>query len=354
MTALNDLIADPLFQLNSLLWLTQPLPAVSSIRPLLLERGFVVHAIGPLLPLPPDIRLALADLSIATQGSARPDAVLRRDRDMRYGLVECKGKAFGTKSSTAAQARTLVIAAGSQMAEILGLAADEVQGSVAAYWVPTQAGVEMHETLGLLHGELADAKIACGTTCVLGLEARKDAIYLVPDDVAGEFFGLGKTPLPYLFIEDDNDPRPLYFIPYDPDSCRSPGDDKYCKRILFERIQATVLGAAGRATPPAELRFQAEDLLNSAMLGSYGLWENRDSAKHMRRLVRQLLADLEKAVCTEVAGVLSYVETAGWVLRIENEASQERVCSALAKYTPEAIDLSQDPQPGLFDDAPDL
>ena len=43
----TEVISDPLFQLNVLLWLTQPLAEASAITPLLYQRGFSVYAITP-------------------------------------------------------------------------------------------------------------------------------------------------------------------------------------------------------------------------------------------------------------------------------------------------------------------
>ena len=53
----NELVSDPLFQLNAILWLAQPLPVESNIIPLLHRQGFAVYAIAPLLSMPLDVRL---------------------------------------------------------------------------------------------------------------------------------------------------------------------------------------------------------------------------------------------------------------------------------------------------------
>ena len=353
MTTLNELVSDPLFQLNTLLWLTQPLPRVANIRPVLWERGFVVHAIAPQLTLPPDVRLVLKDSGFPHQDSFRPDVVVRRERDLRYGMVECKGKSFGTQSSTAEQARTLVIAAGPRLAEILGLQPSDAQRSAAVYLVPVSAAPQMRQTLGLLEEELHSLNMRSGQTCILGLEPASDALFLNSDTPASDFFDLPEPRVAFLTLEDTNDPRQLYFIPYDPDCCQSPEEGEYCKRGLFERIQATILGAAGRAVPPIDVVFAAEPLLNSAMLGMYGVWENLESAKHMRRLVKQLLGKLAEVVCGEIRDAFAYVRDKGWVLRIDDESARERICSALAKFSCETMDLRRDPEPGLFDDLVD-
>ena len=51
MPALSELIRDPIFQLNVLLWLAQPLPSGYGITSLLHSRGFDVYAIALRLSL---------------------------------------------------------------------------------------------------------------------------------------------------------------------------------------------------------------------------------------------------------------------------------------------------------------
>jgi hypothetical protein len=268
-------------------------------------------------------------------------------------MVECKGKSFGTQSSTAEQARTLVIAAGPRLAEILGLQPSGTQRSAAAYLVPVSAAPQMRQTLGLLEEELHSVNMTSGQTCILGLEPASDALFLNSDTPASDFFDLPEPRVAFLILEHTNDPRPLYFIPYDPDCCQSPGEGEYCKRVLFERIQATILGAAGQAVPPTDVVFAAEPLLNSAMFGTYGFWENSQSAKHMRRLARELLGKLAEVVSEEVGGAFAYFENRGWVLRVDDETARGKICNALSKFSCETMALRQEPQPGLFDDLVD-
>jgi hypothetical protein len=347
MSSLDDLVADPLFQLNSLLWLAQPLPSGSNVTPLLWKRGFAVHALAPLLTLPPDVRLKLQDAGVPHQGSARPDVVLRREIDRRHGVVENKGKSFGPKSSTAEQARTLLVASGPRAAEILGLRPADIVRSATVYLVAGASAQQMRETLRTLGTELKSAGIESGETSVFGIEFDSDAVYLAADNDARDFFELQER-LAFLVVEAGNDPRPLYFIPYDPDCQQHPEEEAFGKRVLFERIQAAVLGAAGRALPPATVLFERELLLNEATWRVYELWANQDAKRHLKKLVRFLLDKLASAVCAEVQEAFLYIEKQGWLLNIASSESQARICSVLSRFSCETMEVRVD-QGELFD-----
>lgn len=350
MSTLNDLVGDPLFQLNSLLWLTQPMPASAGFRAVLREAGFEVDAISPLLTLPPDILLLLKGSGLAHQSRVCPDVVLCRQQDGRYAIVECKGNSFGVASSTAEQARTLLVAAGPRLDEPLGLKSGTVQRSVASYFVPSSAAADMGQTLRALEGELRSTKLPVGTSCVLGLELGAAALSLVADDVARDFYSLPAGKVDFVNLEEGTDPRPLYFVPYDPGCNQSDEERTYCKRVLFERIHTSVLGAAGRAVPPCNLVFDAVGLLNDATLGMYDVWGDKASRKHMRGLVRQLLGKLAEILRGEVGDVFEYVEEKGWVLHVPSESTKDSICGALSRFSCETMDLRQELQPTLFDD----
>jgi len=349
----SELVADPVFQLNSLLWLTQPLPEAAGIRPVLREAGFEVDAICPPVTLPPDILLLFKDSGLAHQDNIRPDVVLCRQQDGRYGVVECKGNSFGPGSSTARQARTLPAAAGPRLDEALGLRSGTITRSTAGYLVPSQAAADMGLTLEALGNELGSKRLRAGASCVLALEPGDTAVSLVADNAARDFFGLPVEKVDFLPVEEGTDPQPLYFIPYDPDCSQSEEERAYCKRVLFERIQLSLLGAGGRAVPPAELVFDAVGLLNDATFGMYDLWENKESAKHMRKLVRQMLAKLAEILRSEVDDGFRFVENKGWTLQIPSEKTKDAICNALSKFSCETMDLRQEPERTLFDDLAD-
>jgi hypothetical protein len=113
MPTLPELVKDPVFQLNVLLWLAQPLPqAYQEITPLFFNQGFDVYALAPLLTLPPDILLVMRDHEFAVQARTRPDVILAQELTGKFAITECKRGSFGVDSSTAQQARALLVLAG--------------------------------------------------------------------------------------------------------------------------------------------------------------------------------------------------------------------------------------------------
>ena len=348
-----DLINDPVFQLNAVLWLAQPMPGSGDIRPLLYDRGFTVHAIGPLLPLPPDLRLIAQDAGMALQSGVRPDVVLQRQRDQRYALVECKKASFGTESTTSEQARTLLLVAGPRCAESLGLASDQVSGSAACFAVPEDQRDLLQGTLSSLSEEMATAELTCGEFCFMGFLLSESHVCIAVGPTGSRFFSVPQGSHPFLKREPGTDPRPLYFIPYDPDLLPSQAEQAFCKRLLFARLQITVIVAVGHAKPPAELTLRSHDILNDAMFGIYGLWDNPGSRRHMRGLCKLFMRALLEAVEPDVPGAVSFQPQVGWKFAVQDEQHHERVMDALMRFSSETLALEEKPAPDLFDDVED-
>jgi len=349
----NKLIGDPLFQLNALLWLAQPMPSESEIRPLLYEQGFTVYAIAPLLGLPPDLRLVAQEAGINMQERVRPDVVLAHEGARKFAFTECKKSSFGATSCTAEQGRSLLVVAGPRAAEVLGLPPGQVADSLLAFMTPQTEQGPLAQTLPTLYEELDAAQIPAGQFSVLGLVSAETEVSIAIDDQASAFFALPSGINPFLRQEPDTDPKPLYFIPYDPDIHQSPEEREFCKRVLFERMQSTVVAAVGHTTPPCELSLNSEKILNDAMFGMYGQWENRESARHMRRLCRQLMDALAQAVNSEAPNSITFQPGEGWKIILQDSEQQEKALDALTRFSCVTLDLQTEPQLGLFDDLED-
>ncbi len=346
----NELLKNPLFQLNVLLWMAQPLPEDYGITPLLYRRGFTVYAIAPLLPLPPDVRLATEQVQMSVQAGARPDVVLTQESARKFAFAECKASSFGPTSSTAEQARTLLIVAGPRAAEVLGLASGQVTDSLLTFVIPDDQRGPLAQTLADLHNELGDNRLPVGQFSLLGLLLADTDIEIVLDELGSCFFTLASGATPFMKLEEETDPRPLYFIPYDPDVGQSEQERVFCKRVLFERMHSTIVSAVGRANPPAELLLESRKILNDAMFGMYGHWENRESEKHMRGLCMQFMGALARAVNSVASGSMAFQPGEGWKVSLQNPEQQDKVVDGLTRFSCETLDLGIEPPPDLFDD----
>jgi hypothetical protein len=345
----DEILRDPLFQLNALLWLSQPLPTTYEITPLLYEQGFTVYSLSPLFGLPPDLQLTAQNAQINMQRVARPDVVLRHEGDHKFAFTECKASSFSVESSTARQARTLLVIAGPRSAEILGLGIDQVSSSLLAFMVPENECEQSNQTLRELCLELDENHLPIGQFCTLGLLLTKSDISIVVDNVGGEFFKISPGSYPFIRLDQDTDPRPFYFIPYDPDVSQSRREEAFCKRILFERIHSAIVAAVGRANPPVKLLLKSPEILNDAMFGVYGRWENRESRKHMRKLCRQLMNSLAEAVNSVATDAIVVKAVNTWSICLEDEEQHEVVKDTLANFSCEQFSLRDETSPDLLD-----
>jgi len=354
MTSPNDLVRDPLFQVNAVLWMAVPLPENASWNPLLSAAGFQVYAIAPLLGPPLDVLSEMKARGITHQERYRPDVVLNREYDRSFAVMECKGRSFGIDSSTARQATTHLIICGPRLHESLGLADSDVSQGAALYVTPESDRVLLDGTLRQLKEKLLASLGHASDYAILGLEVvamnEEMSLNLTIDTNSGMFLGLPDPVMCIASFHRDTDPRPLYLVPYDPDCDQSPEERAFCKRVLYERVHSEILGAMGRAHPPEDIRITPEDLLRRAMPGVYDKWENADSMKHMRGLVRDLLKRLVLMVNAESKDTLSGNLKLGWTFRLSSPEAQVKVCNLLARFSIEKMDLEKEPEPGLFDD----
>ncbi len=348
----TELVEDPLFQLNVLLWLAQPLPADNEIVPIFHRQGFTVYAIAPLLTVPLDMRLAIQQAQITVQGSFRPDAVLAHKPDRKFAFIECKKSSFGPTSSTAQQALSILLAAGERPSEPLGLAPADVKESVVGYFLPGEQAATLYQTLGQLTETLSNHQMQAARFTILALQTGANELSVTIDDAGAEFFSLKSGSYPIMRLETDTDPRPLYFIPYDPDVTYSSEREKiFCKRVLFERLHSAVLVAVGRVNPPVELSLGLDSLLNDATFGMYAQWENRDSARHMRGLCRQLMRSLAQSVNSVAQSVFRQNERGTWDIKLDSVEQQEKAIDALTRFACETLDLGAEAEPELFGDS---
>ncbi|MBM4044374.1 MAG: hypothetical protein FJ279_04605 [Planctomycetes bacterium] len=279
----------------------------------------------------------------------RPDAVLTRESDRKFAFAECKARSFGPTSSTAEQARSLLVVAGPRAAEVLGLASGQVADSLLAFVVPEAGRELLAPTLVSLGKELDEKRMSVGRFSVLSLVLTDTDVSIMTDELGSSFFGLPSGASPFMEREPDTDPRPLYFIPYDPDIGQSEEEKVFCKRVLFERMQSTVVAAVGHANPPMDVVFASQKILNSSMFGVYGQWENRDSARHMRQLCRHFMGEIMQAVNKEVPNTMLFEPGKGWKVTLGSPQQQDNVLDAMSHFSCDRLDLRTQPDHTLLD-----
>lgn len=218
--------------------------------------------------------------------------------------------------------------------------------SAAAYLVPASAMAAMAQTLSLLAPPLAP--LGPAETGVLGLEAGDTAILLIASDTLADRLNIASATA-FITLEPDTDPRPLYLIPYDPDCHQSPQEQKFCRRVLFERIHAAVLSRVGRLIAPATARFTVDALLSEATFGMFERWDSPGTTKSVRRLSRDLVHRIAGAVNGSRATAFAETSAGEWTVTAPDTEAHATLVADLARFSCETMDLRAEPSPGLFD-----
>jgi len=221
------------------------------------------------------------------------------------------------------------------------------------YELPETGRARLSPTLESLSAEMASSAIPVGPFSILGLQCSETELSVVVDDQGGAFLGLPPGAHPIARREQDDDPRPLYFIPYDPDVAQSDEERTFSRSVLFRRMHSTIIAAVGSAVPPTELSLTAKEVLNDAMFGMFGLWENKQSATHMRRLFKQLMGAVQESVCSEVPESVAFEPGRGWTFTIGDDEKHGALLDVLTRFSADTLTSEPKPGPELFDSLED-
>ncbi len=171
-------LQDPIYQLNFTLWTLEQLPRESPFRPILREFGYALHSIGRALPLAPEYQMRLGEAGIEAGQLPTPDVVAWREVRLEYLLIECKAAGFSPGSSTARQARALLVAS-ADLRGPLGLPPGPLLPGVLSYLLPEPEPGRLVEALGEIARELRGLALPSALYSVFGLEERADGVYLL-------------------------------------------------------------------------------------------------------------------------------------------------------------------------------
>lgn len=355
----SDLLADSLFQVNLVLWMLQP-PNGSNIRPFLAEAGYKLRSIEPPLPLGPTLVAKLKARSIEAKENASPDVIVATD-EADHLLVECKASMFGAISSengsdgSQRQARSFLLQTPSVLRSALG--GPQVSEVNVAYLTRNSAEHDQAEGLLALAKELRSAKLPTADCCVWRLVEHEGGIGLVAPMKADKWpkrvrtackIKRGSKAITLIpRDEDGNDLRPLYLIPWMPDSEAQPCE--YNRRAFGNRILGEAVARIGRTPVGADVLLDFNELLETATLGVFRRWRNKAAKHALHKCVRRLIWDhLGKT------GVIK-IDPDGTNQSALVKLSDEKIKAAVIKAFRETIQTEwdrPDPQGDLFDMPP--
>lgn len=346
------ILVDPIFQLNLVLWLLEAVPGEASIRPVLREHGYVLESLGRPLLVPTATRPVLMELT----GSATPASldVLAAPPPAGHWLVfECKSRSFGPASATARQA-VKVLAVAADVGPSIGMStAEGRQPGFVVYVTGAQDCEAMALTLAELGMHLADKGLTPARAGALGIHQEADGLYVSraqqsewPAPLTNTFV----SPVRVMRLAPEEDPRPLYLIPFDPSVDQQPEQRAYSLAVLSARLASHAIAAVGRANVPSRLVLRADRLLSEATFGAADRWRSKpDAAKALRRCKDLLYQELKPV--SQECQLVAPSDPERVELTITDNRMQARVLDALQRINPSAEPVST---PGPVEDVDQL
>jgi hypothetical protein len=281
----------PLFQLNLMLFLAWPAPP-SFIEPVFWKEGFELRGIAPSIGVPLEALARAQTANLLIQPTASPELLLERNSQQQFLLIECKLSSFSSASSTSRQARALLACTGPYLAERIGVAEAMAWKGYLLYVVGGGQESPMQDTLQALGQELQAARISAANSGAMGIHVRADGVYLSPDARSNIPVQALRQSLAsgvqVMALEQDEDPRPLYLIPFDP----SIGvDDPVERRILEERVRQALTSLIGSRLDMPSFEVAMDEIL-TAVTEVWNLWEDSRATTGFRNAVRAYVRDV--------------------------------------------------------------
>ncbi len=279
----RDIIAaDPVFQLNSMLWSLIPSKG-GQYSPVLRGHGYFLHSIGRRLEMTRHRVPGLAEL--VGDGVPSPDLLVDHDTDPMMLIVECKASSFSPTSTTANQAMKLLVG-GVDLADAIGTGS--AREAYVAYATGTGHADQLAQTLAELSGRLSTSGLPAARAGIIVIDIRDDGVWLS--------MGNGDTPpvplktalneaVRVVEIDEGDAPFPLYIIPWDPGVEQDPLLDAFGKALLAARVLNETLVRVARASLPETVVLIASDLLDAATFGVSASWRARHDVEKVESLI---------------------------------------------------------------------
>lgn len=297
MPSTERLTRDPVFQVNSCLWLVwrSPIPIGEQTYR---SAGFLLRALGRKLAVPPHIKTRYAELGWKFD-PPEPDLLFQHAGSSKHLVLECKASSFSIASSTAQQARKLLTFCADP-----NCCAGAKSALIVTYVVSDEDSEQQLKTLEELTSELAELGFEVADSGTLGLAIAEGSLWATLKVLApGKHQELGLIEGRIRVIDGiDGDVRPLYIVPYDPAAADNQADQEreYCARQLSERILNFATSIVGRAAAPEIVSIDPMDAIKQATFGVSDRWLSRDVDTLRNRVGEELFRALNRGMPEKV------------------------------------------------------
>lgn len=294
---MTDPSGDPLFQLNAVLWMLQPMPEQPNpVNAVLHLHGYAIRSLGQSLTADAVLERQLA-VELDLRGSPAPDVLASAPTGNPWPVFECKGSSFGPDSTTSDQALK-ILARGADLSLTVGSAPSQTIDGCVVYVTRKEEATQLQATVEELSAILAQAGVSPAPASTLGLRIERGT-GLLARVIAGSFPGKGGSALAsdVLILRaagPQEEARPLYLVPFDPGIQQDAEERTRCLRVLLARGQATAASALGRGPSQGTAVLEGHALIDAATYGLAKHW--RDTA--VRERAAQEILRFVKAALT--------------------------------------------------------
>lgn len=294
-----------IYQLNLILWLTwsnNPITK-SGIFPIFHHEGYKLVFIGKQFSTSLQARTLAKENQLPFQPNPKPEMVLVQDTEKILLLIECKKSAFKLDNrERCAQANALLSLTGAELIRTIGTTDMDLDtedwNSLALFAVKGRDESLMYDTLVNLSNLLIASKIMPSESATIGIYADLDGVtlkgYPVHKIPLKTLRDEGDNGIQVLQLEDGEDPRKLFLIPFDP---TVPDEFPEGINILEERIRiAFVSLLVRRSDEDSDFEITLDEILERG-LEYWRYWKDTEATTHIRKktlaFVRSVVKELQ-------------------------------------------------------------
>jgi len=235
----DELLKDPVFHLNILLWMATEQPEDNyCVSPVFSKLGFEVILIEQPFKFPPEIITAINDSGLDISQGPEPEMLLGRLKSDNKALYfEAKANSFGLDSSNCRQARGHLVASGPVIHEVYY----PLESCLLCYLVPDERRSDMAQCLKSLTQQLKAEHLAPGPFSCHGLAVRDEKLFYSWDEAFKHHMGVDDNETSIIEnVTEDTDPTPLILLFTDED-CSNQDNRNYYRKVVIDQVRAILL-----------------------------------------------------------------------------------------------------------------
>lgn len=290
----DDILKQPLFQLNLVIFLSMDSPNNGPYTPVFKNAGYQLLYIEQPIPIARQIHSRLTKHGLTVNHKVVPEVILEHADGSVFMLIECKNSSFGPDTSQAHQAQGYLSLNGELLSKILGAPSTPLWKSEVTYVSLEGHGDRIHDTLCVLSERLKGVGLSYADyKASFEWIKRNDGIYLGKASTSSDLYHLViASPVKVLALNENEDPRTLQLICYSPEAAT---DDPYSVRVFEEKMRAAI-GSMFARVSTSEVKIEIDTDVMPQIIPVWSLWKHRDSTKHVRDKVKRFIRTVMRQI----------------------------------------------------------